>query len=159
MILLIICSICRYYFSFSLFRKDNCSVSLWKTLEGHSYGVAFLSWSPDSSHLAACGPDDCPELWVWQVETGQLRTKLSHASEDSLTSCAWHPDGRRFVTGGSRGQFYLCVSDRVIGSLLPFRKTFASFIMLWYHWKRFLWNSQKFLEVVEESFMILKLCG
>jgi len=87
---------------------DNCSVSLWKTLEGHSYGVAFVSWSPDSSHLAACGPDDCPELWVWQVETGQLRTKLSHASEDSLTSCAWHPDGRRFVTGGSRGQFYLC---------------------------------------------------
>ena len=86
-------------------------MSLWKTLEGHSYGVAFVSWSPDSSHLAACGPDDCPELWVWQVETGQLRTKLSHASEDSLTSCAWHPDGRRFVTGGSRGQFYLCVSD------------------------------------------------
>ena len=85
-------------------------MSLWKTLEGHSYGVAFVSWSPDSSYLAACGPDDCPELWVWQVETGQLRTKLSHASEDSLTSCAWHPDGRRFVTGGSRGQFYLCVS-------------------------------------------------
>lgn len=79
-----------------------------RTLEGHSYGVAYLSWSPDSTHLAACGPDDCPELWVWQVETGQLRTKLSHASEDSLTSCAWHPDGRRFVAGGSRGQFYLC---------------------------------------------------
>jgi WD40 repeat protein len=72
--------------------------------------VAYLSWSPDSSHLAACGPDDCPELWVWQVETGQLRVKLSHASEDSLTSCSWHPDGRRFVAGGCRGQFYLCVS-------------------------------------------------
>jgi len=80
-----------------------------RTLEGHSYGVAYLAWSPDSTHLAACGPDDCPELWVWQVETGLLRTKLSHASEDSLTSCAWNPDGRRFVTGGSRGQFYLCV--------------------------------------------------
>lgn len=87
---------------------DNCSLTHLKTLEGHSYGVAYLSWSPDSSHLAACGPDDCPELWVWQVETGQLRTKLSHASEDSLTSCAWHPDGRRFVAGGCRGQFYLC---------------------------------------------------
>ena len=72
--------------------------------------MAYLSWSPDSSHLAACGPDDCPELWVWQVETGQLRVKLSHASEDSLTSCSWHPDGRRFVAGGCRGQFYLCVS-------------------------------------------------
>lgn len=76
--------------------------------------MAFLAWSPDSSHLAACGPDDCPELWVWTVETGQLRTKLSHASEDSLTSCAWNPDGRRFVAGGCRGQFYLCVRLRIL---------------------------------------------
>lgn len=76
--------------------------------------MAFLAWSPDSSHLAACGPDDCPELWVWTVETGQLRTKLSHASEDSLTSCAWNPDGRRFVAGGCRGQFYLCVRLEIL---------------------------------------------
>lgn len=87
---------------------EACSLSHLRTLEGHSNGVAYLSWSPDSSHLAACGPDDSAELWVWQVDSGQLRTKLSHAAEDSLTSCAWHPDGRRFVTGGNRGQFYLC---------------------------------------------------
>ena len=101
---------------------EACTLTHLRTLEGHSYGVAYLSWSPDSSHLAACGPDDCPELWVWQVDSGQLRTKLSHASEDSLTSCAWHPDGRRFVTGGSRGQFYLCVSTSLLsGKFLAFR--------------------------------------
>ena len=29
-----------------------------------SYGVAYLAWSPDSTRLAVCGPDDCPEVGV-----------------------------------------------------------------------------------------------
>lgn len=81
-----------------------------KTLEGHSYGVAYLAWSPDGSHLIACGPEDCPELWIWNIETEELRVKVSHSPEDSLTSCSWHRDGNKFVTGGIRGQFYQCVS-------------------------------------------------
>ncbi|KAE8750615.1 hypothetical protein FOCC_FOCC002595 [Frankliniella occidentalis] len=79
-----------------------------KTLEGHSYGVAYLSWSPDSSHLIACGPEDCPELWIWNIDSEELRVKVSHSPEDSLTSCSWHRDGNKFVTGGIRGQFYQC---------------------------------------------------
>lgn len=43
-------------------------------------------------------------------QTGELRTKMSQSHEDSLTSVAWNPDGKRFVTGGQRGQFYQCVS-------------------------------------------------
>lgn len=35
---------------------------------------------------------------------------MSQSHEDSLTSVAWNPDGKRFVTGGQRGQFYQCVS-------------------------------------------------
>ena len=30
----------------------------------YSYGVAYLAWSPDSTRLAVCGPDDCPEVGV-----------------------------------------------------------------------------------------------
>ena len=45
-------------------------------------------------------------------QTGELRTKISQSHEDSLTSVAWNPDGKRFVTGGQRGQFYQCVSIR-----------------------------------------------
>lgn len=45
-------------------------------------------------------------------QTGELRTKMSQSHEDSLTSVAWNPDGKRFVTGGQRGQFYQCVSGR-----------------------------------------------
>lgn len=162
-----------------------------KTLEGHAYGVSYLAWSPDDTYLIACGPDDCSELWLWNVQvtwiyflsrklavgkvkkssakfyssmivlrvnykllphltltrmkmvvvivmlllgitlflkvfkivlpahspmslvigqTGELRTKMSQSHEDSLTSVAWNPDGKRFVTGGQRGQFYQCVS-------------------------------------------------
>ncbi|XP_056119090.1 WD repeat-containing protein 26 isoform X2 [Rhinichthys klamathensis goyatoka] len=86
-----------------------------KTLEGHAYGVSYLAWSPDDTYLIACGPDDCSELWLWNVQTGELRTKMSQSHEDSLTSVAWNPDGKRFVTGGQRGQFYQCDLD---GNLL-----------------------------------------
>uniref|UniRef100_A0A669CEP2 WD repeat-containing protein 26 n=1 Tax=Oreochromis niloticus TaxID=8128 RepID=A0A669CEP2_ORENI len=88
----------------------DMQLKLMKTLEGHAYGVSYLAWSPDDAYLIACGPDDCSELWLWNVQTGELRTKMSQSHEDSLTSVAWNPDGKRFVTGGQRGQFYQCVS-------------------------------------------------
>ena len=43
-------------------------------------------------------------------QTGELRQKVSQSPEDSLTSAAWQPDSRRFIAGGTRGQFYMCVS-------------------------------------------------
>ncbi|KXJ24795.1 WD repeat-containing protein 26 [Exaiptasia diaphana] len=79
-----------------------------RTLEGHSYGVAFLAWSPDDTYLIACGPEDCAELWIWNVESGDLKCRMSQSPDDSLTCCAWNPDGKRFYTGGTRGQFYQC---------------------------------------------------
>lgn len=85
---------------------DTLQVTHRRTLEGHGYGVAYLAWSPDSTHLIACGPEDCPELWIWNIEADELRVKVSHSPEDSLTSCSWHKDGKKFVTGGIRGQFY-----------------------------------------------------
>ncbi|KAI4874173.1 hypothetical protein NFI96_025452, partial [Prochilodus magdalenae] len=95
--------------------QDTHQLKLWRTLEGHAYGVSYLAWSPDDTYLIACGPDDCSELWLWNVQTGELRTKMSQSHEDSLTSVAWNPDGKRFVTGGQRGQFYQCDLD---GNLL-----------------------------------------
>uniref|UniRef100_A0A8C8IYU6 WD repeat-containing protein 26 n=1 Tax=Oncorhynchus tshawytscha TaxID=74940 RepID=A0A8C8IYU6_ONCTS len=94
---------------------ESHQLKLLRTLEGHAYGVSYLAWSPDDTYLIACGPDDCSELWLWNVPTGELRTKMSQSHEDSLTSVAWNPDGKRFVTGGQRGQFYQCDLD---GNLL-----------------------------------------
>ncbi|CAK9301385.1 unnamed protein product [Gordionus sp. m RMFG-2023] len=90
---------------------ETHQVSKKHMLQGHSYGVSYLTWSPDDSMLLACGPDDCPEVWLWNVQTGELHIKMRHSPDDSLTSAAWHKDGKRFATGGTRGQFYLCDID------------------------------------------------
>ncbi|GFY53689.1 WD repeat-containing protein 26 [Trichonephila inaurata madagascariensis] len=82
-----------------------------KTLDNHPGGVTFLAWSPDDTYLIVCGPDDSSDLWVWNVETGGLKIKMNHSPEDSLTTCAWNQDGKRFVCGGTRGQFYQCDLD------------------------------------------------
>ncbi|XP_077283902.1 WD repeat-containing protein 26 isoform X1 [Arctopsyche grandis] len=79
-----------------------------KTLEGHLFGASFLAWSPNSNYLIVVGPEDCHELWIWNMETDELAFKMSHSRDDSLTAVAWHRDGNKFVTGGMRGQFYQC---------------------------------------------------
>ena len=43
-----------------------------RTMEGHSYGVGHLAWSPDDTYLIACGPEDCSELWIWNTEVLML---------------------------------------------------------------------------------------
>ncbi|CAG0912843.1 unnamed protein product [Notodromas monacha] len=86
-----------------------------KVLEGHTYGVAFIAWSPDSHWLVACGTDDCSELWIWDARSGDLQRKISHSPDDSLTTAAFHACSKKFVAGGTKGQFYLCNLE---GSLL-----------------------------------------
>ncbi|XP_041469175.1 WD repeat-containing protein 26-like [Lytechinus variegatus] len=91
--------------------KETLEIKRKKTFEGHAFGVSFLAWSPDSRYLIVCGPEDSSELWVWNAETGEVKTKMSQSPEDCLTSASWNSDCRRFVTGGTRGQFYQCDLD------------------------------------------------
>lgn len=76
-----------------------------------------MAWSPDGVHLLVAGPEDCPELWLWNVDTEELKIKVAHSADDSLTACSWNKDSVRFVTGGIRGQFYQCVSQRYFTAL------------------------------------------
>lgn len=85
-----------------------------KIFENHTYGVSFIAWSPDSKYFIVCGPEDCPDLWIWDVEHEKLVTKVSHSTDDSLTCAAFNKDGTRFVTGGTRGQFYLVDLDGTV---------------------------------------------
>lgn len=85
-----------------------------RTFDGHTYGVSFIAWSPDSKYFIVCGPEDCPDLWIWDVEQEKLITKVSHSTDDSLTCAAFNKDGTRFVTGGTRGQFYLVDLDGTV---------------------------------------------
>lgn len=82
-----------------------------------SFHLPFPPFLPHFSSHCLLFPHLCPLLFSPTVsacpfgdQTGELRTKMSQSHEDSLTSVAWNPDGKRFVTGGQRGQFYQCVS-------------------------------------------------
>ena len=44
------------------FDPESLAVKLNKTLEPRSQGVSFFAWSPDSTRLAVCGPEDCDEV-------------------------------------------------------------------------------------------------
>jgi WD40 repeat protein len=44
------------------FDPETLMLKLNKTLERHNHGVAYFAWSPDSSRLAVCGPEDCDEV-------------------------------------------------------------------------------------------------
>lgn len=87
---------------------QKLSVKIRRTLDGHTYGVSFVTWSPDSKYLIVGGPEDCPDLWIWNIDEDKVAVKMSHSSDDSLTCAAFNRDGTHFVTGGVRGQFYLC---------------------------------------------------
>lgn len=52
--------------------QESHQLKLLRTLEGHAYGVSYLAWSPDDTYLIACGPDDCSELWLWNVQVTSL---------------------------------------------------------------------------------------
>eukprot|EP00088_Acartia_fossae_P019152 TRINITY_DN2112_c0_g2_i2.p1 TRINITY_DN2112_c0_g2~~TRINITY_DN2112_c0_g2_i2.p1 ORF type:complete len:700 (-),score=119.52 TRINITY_DN2112_c0_g2_i2:286-2385(-) len=97
--------------------SKDCTVIIWKfdpktlkltndkVLEGHSQGVSFFAWSPDSTKLAVCGPEDSPEVFVFDIPTGRLDKKLCNSQEDSLTTVAWAPNGM-LTAGSNKGQFY-----------------------------------------------------
>nr|XP_023018233.1 WD repeat-containing protein 26 [Leptinotarsa decemlineata] len=86
---------------------ETCTISLKKVLEGHNPGAAYISWNPDSIHMIVCGPDETPEIWLWNIETENF-LKVNQSAEDALTCCAWNKDGSKFVVGGIRGHFYQC---------------------------------------------------
>lgn len=66
-------------------------------------GVAYISWNPDSTHLLVCGPEESPEVLLWNVENENF-LKVSQSPEDALTCCAWNKDGTRFVVSTLQNQ-------------------------------------------------------
>ena len=47
------------------FDPETLQLKFARSLERHNQdyqGVAFFAWSPDSSKLAVCGPEDCDEV-------------------------------------------------------------------------------------------------
>jgi len=91
--------------------KVTRRVVLRKINGGHRHGVSFVSWSPNSQYVVACGPDESSELIIWNAETGEQKLKMNQGSEESLTCVSWYSDSARFVAAGIKGQFVQCGID------------------------------------------------
>jgi WD40 repeat protein len=72
-------------------------------LEGHTFGVSGVAFSPDGRLLACCGAagfGKLPgEVKVWDRRTGRQLRAL-HARDGVLTGVAFSPDGRHLACGG-----------------------------------------------------------
>jgi len=88
---------------------ETQSFQILHILAGHKGPVGYLSWSPDDTRLITCAQimypaptevglskEHCAQ--IWDTETGScLRTINKH--NEPVTTAAWSPDGRTFVTG------------------------------------------------------------
>ena len=77
-----------------------------KTLERHNHGVAYFAWSPDSTRLAVCGPEDCDEVHQMSEKPEFLKNGLCkvHFSDKNsknffseICSVAFFSDLRQMV--------------------------------------------------------------
>ncbi|UPR04175.1 WD40 repeat domain-containing protein [Chloropicon primus] len=73
-------------------------------LLGHKKPIAFVCWSPNDKYLLTCGNDHV--LNAWDVETGRVFERYEKHT-DSVTSCAWLPDSKRFVSGSIDKHIYM----------------------------------------------------
>jgi WD40 repeat protein len=90
-----------------------------RALDGHTNGAAYFTWSPNDKYLAVVGAEDSSDLWLWNVEEGKLRTHMTQSNEEHLVAVAWHRDSNKLVCGGTKGQFYQCVSVNILLTHLP----------------------------------------
>ena len=71
-------------------------------LEGHSFFICCVAWSPDGQRvvtggLGPGGYGTSGDLFVWNIESGE-RLNLSHHT-DAVLTVAWSPKGNRIASG------------------------------------------------------------
>lgn len=75
------------------------------TLDCNSYSITCLSWSPNDVYLLACGSEDRPDLWIWNVNKEEVHNTINHSDDESTTTCSWHPSGEKFAAASIKGNF------------------------------------------------------
>ncbi|KAK9809505.1 hypothetical protein WJX73_005458 [Symbiochloris irregularis] len=79
-------------------------------LQAHDRAAAFLAFSPNDSLLLTCGHEPAVKLWN-AVTGGLLQTYTHHTLSLRVTSVAWMPDGRRFLSSSVDKTIVMCGTD------------------------------------------------
>ncbi|RIK56925.1 MAG: hypothetical protein DCC57_02565 [Chloroflexi bacterium] len=80
-----------------------------RTINGHSYALRAVGFSPDGTQVLTAGQDlnpasclrDCGSVKLWDVTTGELRLRLTQPT--GVYAAAFSPDGGRILTGDTEG--------------------------------------------------------
>ena len=76
--------------------QDVSKFKCLKTLEGHSYGVLSVAYSPDGTKIISGSGDETVK--IWDANTGEcLKTLEGHSVW--VFSVAYSPDGTKIVSG------------------------------------------------------------
>ncbi len=70
------------------------------TLTGHNDAVVAVAWSPNGTQLLSWGFDTRPNLFVWDVTTGNL---LERHNSGSIVAAAFSPDDKKLALSVSLG--------------------------------------------------------
>lgn len=77
------------------------------TLDCNSHSITCLSWSPNDVYLLACGSEDRPDLWIWNVHKEEVHNTINHTDMESTTTCSWHSSGEKFAAASIKGNFHI----------------------------------------------------
>lgn len=72
-----------------------------------AHSTTCLSWSPNDVYLLACGSEEKPDLWLWNVDKEELSKTIEQTEgmDAPSTTCSWHPSGERFASASIKGNF------------------------------------------------------
>ena len=73
------------------FDPESMTLKFARSLDRYNHSVAFFAWSPDSTKLAVCGPEDCDEVRTKKVIALLLQflaNKDSCRTDFNCTFCA-----------------------------------------------------------------------